>query len=68
MEKEEYRIALAKLEWTQRRAARELGFHERTSRKYALGESPIPETVAILVRIRLAQRKDERAQKRKRGS
>jgi hypothetical protein len=66
MEKEEYRLALAKLGWTQKEAAWELGFHERTSRKYALGESPIPETVAILMRIRLAQLKE--ARKRKRGS
>jgi transcriptional regulator with XRE-family HTH domain len=49
MNAQQYRKALEQLGWTQVKAAEELGIHERTSRKYALGERPIPLTIVKLI-------------------
>lgn len=49
MTHQEYRAAIAKLGLSQRAAARLLGIDERTSRKWASGESPVsPMAVAFL--------------------
>jgi hypothetical protein len=45
----QYRARLAALGLTQVDAARLLGVDPRTSRRWALGESPIPEAVARLL-------------------
>ena len=42
----QYRAALAKLEMSQRGAARHFKVDERTSRRWALGEIAVPENVA----------------------
>ena len=57
MNAKQYRDALRELGWTQAYAATILGFHERTSRKYALGESPISATVErlLLMHLRIAR-------------
>jgi len=47
----QYRAALKKLGLSQRKAAPWLGIALRTSQAYALGESPIPEPVARLMRL-----------------
>jgi len=51
MDHEEFRDALSTLGLTQRAAARLLGADERTARRWALGESDIPVSVDILVRL-----------------
>ncbi len=50
MTPKQYRAAIARLELSQVAAGRFLGVNPRTSRKWALGESPVPESVAILLR------------------
>lgn len=45
----EYRAALAALGLTQAGAAELIGVNPRTSRRWALGESPIPQAVARLM-------------------
>jgi transcriptional regulator with XRE-family HTH domain len=57
MNAQQYRNALEKLGWTQARAAEELGIHERTSRKYALGERPIPLTIVKLMEYKLREKR-----------
>jgi hypothetical protein len=47
----QYRTAIAKLGLSQRGAAAFLKIGERTSRRWALGESPIPEGYAMLLRL-----------------
>jgi hypothetical protein len=47
----QYRTAIAKLGLSQRGAAAFLKIDERTSRRWALGESPIPEGYAMLLRL-----------------
>ncbi len=47
----QYRQAIAKLGLSQHRAADWLGISRRTSQGYALGESPVPEPVAKLLRL-----------------
>lgn len=47
----QYRIAIEKLGLSQRGAARFLKIDERTSRRWALGELPVPEAVAKLFRV-----------------
>jgi transcriptional regulator with XRE-family HTH domain len=49
MDARQYRKAIEELGWTQSKAAEELGIHQRTSRKYALGERPIPLTIELLL-------------------
>jgi hypothetical protein len=46
--------ALWTLDITQQKAARLLGHDERTMRRWVAGESAIPSTVAILVRLLIA--------------
>jgi hypothetical protein len=50
MTDDEYRAKLDALGMTQTAAAQFLAVAERTSRRYALGVSPIPGPVAILLR------------------
>lgn len=50
MKKNEYRAAIEALDLSQLAAGDFLEIGERTSRRYALGESPIPGSVAILLR------------------
>ncbi len=47
----QYRQAIAKLGLSQHRAADWLGISRRTSQGYALGESPVPEPTAKLLRL-----------------
>jgi hypothetical protein len=49
----QYRNFLDKLELTQTAAAQMLGIDARTSRRYALDESDIPEPVNIVLRLML---------------
>ena len=51
MTHEEYRDALDDLGYTQEEAASLLGVSPRTSRKWALDETRIPGSVAILLRL-----------------
>ena len=51
----EYRTLIAALGLSQVGAARVLGIDPRTSRRYALGETPIPQIVEILLGILRAQ-------------
>ena len=51
MTKNQYRTAIEKLELSQVRAAAFLGVSPRTSQGYALGEYPVPEAVAKLLRL-----------------
>jgi transcriptional regulator with XRE-family HTH domain len=57
MNAQQYRNALEKMGWTQARSAEELGIHERTSRKYALGERPIPLTIVKLMEYKLREKR-----------
>ena len=50
----QFRAALDRLALSQRGAARLFGADERTARRWALGERPIPSTVAILLRLMVA--------------
>jgi DNA-binding transcriptional regulator YiaG len=47
----QYRAAIEKLGLSQQGAARFLGAGERTSRRWALGEARVPESVALLLRL-----------------
>ena len=47
----QYRAAIAKLGLSQERAGLWLGIGKRTSQGYALGERPVPEPVAKLLRL-----------------
>jgi len=57
----QYRTAIEKLGLSQRGAAQFLGVDERTSRRWALGEAQVPESVAMLLRlmIRLKLKPDD---------
>lgn len=50
----QYRSALKRLGLSQHGAADLLGHSRRSSQGYALGEYPVPECVAILLRLLLA--------------
>lgn len=50
----QYRAALDKLGLSQRGLAALMAVNERTSRAWALGQSAIPECVAILLRLMLS--------------
>ena len=50
MTKNQYRFALDALGWTQVQAAHFFKVDTRTSRRWALGEGPIPESVAKVLR------------------
>lgn len=47
----QYRAAIEKLGLSQQGAARFLCVGERTSRRWALGEARVPESVAMLLRL-----------------
>ena len=49
----EYRDALAALSLSQVRAASLFGVDARTSRRWALGEKPVPRVVALVLRLML---------------
>ena len=57
----QYRAAIASLGLSQERAGDWLGISPRTSQGYALGEYPVPEPVAKLLRlvVKLGLRPDE---------
>ncbi len=50
----QFRAALSRLDLSQVGAAKLLGADPRTARRWALGERPIPNDVAILLRLLLA--------------
>jgi hypothetical protein len=54
MTPDQYRKAYDRLGLTQVGVARFLGYDERTSRRWAAGDLPIPKHVEILLRIMLA--------------
>lgn len=56
MTPEEYRDAIQKLKLTQHGAADWLRIGRRTSQGYALGETPIPEPTAMLLRLCIKRR------------
>jgi hypothetical protein len=47
----EYRSAIEAVGMTQQRAGKLFGIHERTSRRYALGEQEPPEAITLLLRV-----------------
>jgi DNA-binding transcriptional regulator YiaG len=47
----QYRASIEKLGLSQRGAAAFLGVDERTSRRWALGEAQVPESVSLLLRL-----------------
>jgi hypothetical protein len=47
----QYRDAIARLEMSQVRAGEFLCGNPRTSRRWASGESPVPQAVAMLLRL-----------------
>ena len=57
----QYKTAIARLGLSQERAGDWLGVSPRTSQGYALGEYPVPEPVAKLLRlvVKLGLRPDE---------
>jgi hypothetical protein len=63
MTKHGYRTAIAILGLSQVAAAKVLGIADRTSRSYALGERPVPEPVALALRLLI----EKQQKKRKRG-
>jgi len=54
MRPKQYQSARETLDWTHQRLANAIGKTERHSHRYASGATPIPKTVAIMVR-RLVQ-------------
>lgn len=52
---DEYRSALEKLDFSQEQFARMVGASPRTGQKWALGETRIPGSAALLLRILLAR-------------
>ena len=53
----EFKAALETLRWTHMRATHELGLSLRTVTRYAAGETPVPRTVAIVLRAALGRRR-----------
>ncbi len=51
----EYRDTIAALGLSQVKAARLLGVGERTSRRWALGEQPVPRAAALALRLMVDQ-------------
>jgi hypothetical protein len=52
----QFRAAIARLDLSQVGAARLVGADPRTGRRWALGERPIPDCVAILFKLLLAKK------------
>jgi hypothetical protein len=61
MTKHDYRTALETLGLSQVAAAKVLGIADRTSRAYALGERPVPEPVALALRLLIEKRTNRQA-------
>ena len=61
MTKHDYRTALETLGLSQVAAAKVLGIADRTSRAYALGERPVPEPVALALRLLIEKRTKRKA-------
>ena len=55
MAADEYRQAIEKLEFSQQSFAKAVGASPRTGQKWALGETRIPGSVAMLLRLLLAR-------------
>jgi len=53
MTPDQFRDALARLDLSQVGAARLFGYDERTARRWASGELPVPAAVAICLRLML---------------
>jgi hypothetical protein len=60
MTKHDYRTALEALGLSQLAAAKVLGIADRTSRAYALGERPVPEPVALALRLLIERQQEKR--------
>ena len=54
MNSKQYRAALARIGLSQVGAARLVGADPRTSRRWALDERPVPESIAVLLRLMVA--------------
>lgn len=52
----QFRAAIARLDLSQVGAARLVGADPRTGRRWALGERPVPECVAILLRLMVKEK------------
>jgi hypothetical protein len=60
MTKHGYRTAIKSLGLSQVAAAKVLGIADRTSRSYALGERPVPEPVALALRLLIEKQQKKR--------
>lgn len=56
----QYRAALAQLGYSQEGVAELLGIGKRTSQSYALGETPVPRPVELLLRLLVAGKINDR--------
>ena len=65
MTKDDYRATLAVLGLSQVDAAKLLGIADRTSRAYALGERPVPEPVALALRLLIEKQHRKRRVRRR---
>jgi hypothetical protein len=65
MTKDDYRAALAALGLSQIAAGKVLGIADRTSRAYALGERPVPEPVALALRLLIEKQHRKRRVRRR---
>jgi DNA-binding transcriptional regulator YiaG len=65
MNEEQYRAALERLKLTQAQAAELFNVNDRTSRRWALGETPVPTSVAMVLEnmIEALERKPARARR-----
>lgn len=56
MTPKQFRAAIEQLELSQVKAAALVGVDARTGRRWALGETTVPEAVAILLRLLMAKK------------
>ena len=63
MTKDDYRAVLAALGLSHLAAAKVLGIADRTSRAYALGERPLPEPVALALRLLMEKQRQKRRER-----
>jgi hypothetical protein len=63
MTKDDYRAVLAALGLSHLAAAKVLGIADRTSRAYALGERPVPEPVALALRLLMEKQRQKRRER-----
>jgi len=54
MTSRQLRVLLAELDMNQREAARQIGIHDRTMRRYCAGQRAIPKPVVIAIQLHLA--------------